>query len=230
MGLQAFQPVLIEGNAIEIHPLVCRGFNADFDGDQMAVHLPLSIEAQVEAHVLMISVYNIFSPSNGEPIVSPSQDIILGVYFLTCDHPADRGEGQMFPSVHQAISAYELGAVDIHAKIILQLPPERIVISEDTIEPSPGKITTTVGRCIFNDVLPEGMAFYNYSLGQGGVSRVVSDCHQTLGRAATIELLDSIKDIGFRWSTRAGLSIAITDLRVPEKKGRNHRPGTETGR
>ncbi len=230
MGIQAFQPVLIEGNAIEIHPLVCRGFNADFDGDQMAVHLPLSIEAQVEAHVLMMSVYNIFSPSNGEPIVSPSQDIILGVYFLTCDHPADRGKGQMFPSVHQAITAYELGAVDIHAEIILQLPPERTVVSEDAVEPSPGKITTTVGRCIFNDVLPEGMAFYNYSLGQKGVSRVVSDCHQTLGRDATIELLDCIKDIGFHWSTRAGLSIAMTDLRVPEKKGRNHRPGPEAGR
>ncbi len=218
MGIQAFQPVLIEGNAIEIHPLVCRGFNADFDGDQMAVHLPLSIEAQVEAHVLMMSVYNIFSPSNGEPIVSPSQDIILGVYFLTCGHPADRGEGQIFPSVNQAITAYDLGKIDIHAKIILQLPPGQALITEDDIDPNPSKITTTAGRCILNDVLPEGMPFYNYPLGQGGVSRVVSDCHQTLGRGATITLLDSIKDIGFQWSTRAGLSIAITDLSVPDEK------------
>ena len=218
MGIQAFQPVLIEGNAIEIHPLVCRGFNADFDGDQMAVHLPLSIEAQVEAHVLMMSVYNIFSPSNGEPIVSPSQDIILGVYFLTCSHPSDFGKGQLFPSVNQAITAYELGRVSIHAEIILQLPPGQAVVTEDGTEPNSAKITTTVGRCIFNDILPEGMPFYNYPLGQGGVSRVVSDCHQALGRAATIDLLDRIKDIGFRWSTRAGLSIAITDLSVPAEK------------
>ncbi len=218
MGIQAFQPVLIEGNAIEIHPLVCRGFNADFDGDQMAVHLPLSIEAQVEAHVLMMSVYNIFSPSNGEPIVSPSQDIILGVYFLTCAHPSDRGKGQLFTSINQAITAYELGKVDIHAEIVLQLPPGQELVFEDRSEPNPQKITTTVGRCIFNDILPEGMPFYNYPLGQSGVSRVVSDCHRALGRAATIDLLDSIKDIGFCWSTRAGLSIAITDLSVPAKK------------
>ena len=218
MGIQAFQPILIEGNAIELHPLVCRGFNADFDGDQMAVHLPLSIEAQVEAHVLMMSIYNILSPSDGSPIVSPSQDIILGVYFLTCGHPDERGEGQIFLSVNEVITAYELGKIGIHAKIILRLPPAQLVVTEDNIESDLKKITTTAGRCILNDILPKGMPFYNYPLGQGGVSRVVSDCHQTLGRGATIDLLDSIKNIGFRWSTKAGLSIAITDLSVPDEK------------
>ena len=218
MGIQAFQPVLIEGNAIEIHPLVCKGFNADFDGDQMAVHLPLSIEAQVEAHLLMLSVYNIFSPSNGEPIVSPSQDIILGVHFLTCSHPSEFGQGQLFANMNEAITAYELGKVSLHAQIVLRLPPDRQVIDEQQIASSKTKIHTTVGRCILNDILPQGMPFYNYPLGQGGVSRVISDCHQTLGRGATIELLDRIKDIGFRWSTRAGLSIATTDLRVPLRK------------
>ena len=218
MGIQAFQPVLIEGNAIEIHPLVCKGFNADFDGDQMAVHLPLSIEAQVEAHVLMMSIYNIFSPANGEPIVSPSQDIILGVAFLTAKHFSEFGKGQLFSSIEEAITAYELGKASLHTEVILRLPPDKMVATEDDVSPSGGKITTTIGRCIINDVLPDEMAFYNYPLGQSGVSRVISDCHQTLGRGATIEVLDRIKDIGFRWSTKAGLSIAITDLRVPETK------------
>ena len=218
MGIQAFQPVLIEGNAIEIHPLVCKGFNADFDGDQMAVHLPLSIEAQVEAHLLMLSIYNIFSPSNGEPIVSPSQDIILGVHFLTCDHPSDVGKGQFFVDHHEAISAYELGKVGIHTEITLRVSPDQNIVLEKKILTGQTKITTTVGRCILNDVLPKGMAFYNYPLGQGGVSRVISDCREQLGRGETIELLDNIKDIGFHWSTKAGLSIAITDLRVPEEK------------
>ncbi|NIA06233.1 MAG: DNA-directed RNA polymerase subunit beta' [Actinobacteria bacterium] len=218
MGIQAFQPVLIEGNAIEVHPLVCKGFNADFDGDQMAVHLPLSIEAQIEAHLLMLSVYNIFSPSNGDPIVSPSQDIILGIHFLTYDHPSDLGKGQFFTSVNEAITAYELGKVSLHAKIFLRMSPDRQVVEQDKVLSGQTRICTTVGRCIFNDILPQGMPFYNYPLGQGGVSRVISDCHQTLGRACTIELLDSAKDIGFRWSTRAGLSIAITDLRVPTQK------------
>jgi len=218
MGIQAFQPVLIEGNAIEIHPLVCKGFNADFDGDQMAVHLPLSIEAQVEAHLLMLSIYNIFSPQNGEPIVSPSQDIILGVHFLTYTYPSDFGKGQFFINANEAITAYELGKVSLHAEIVLRVPPDCRVVEEKKVFSDQTRITTTVGRCIFNDILPKGMPFYNYPLGQGGVSRVISDCHQHLGRGATIELLDSIKDIGFRWSTKAGLSIAMTDLRVPEQK------------
>jgi len=232
MGIQAFEPVLVEGNAIRIHPLVCKGFNADFDGDQMAVHLPLSIEAQAEAHVLMMATNNIFSPANGSPMVSPSQDIVLGIYYLTSDHGVEfvdpkiakvhTSQDQQYPlfrDPHEAMTAYQLGLVGIHAKVMLRLPPGREVIEHDnTYVPQGGKIVTTPGRCIFNDVLPEGMPFYNYPLSQKGSGRVISDCYARLGRAATLELLDAVKEIGFRYSTLAGLSFAVTDLRIPQDK------------
>jgi len=227
MGIQAFEPVLVEGNAIRIHPLVCRGFNADFDGDQMAVHLPLSIEAQTEAHVLMMSTNNIFSPANGSPIMSPSQDIVLGIFYLTCEYnPKDPDPNAKLPAFadeHEAMLAYAQGKITIHQKIRCRIRRDRVITSQKTgPEPVPQNrvVTTTVGRLIFNDILPPEMPLYNYPLSQKGAGRVIADCHRLLGRAATIDLLDSIKELGFRHSTLAGLSIGLHDLRVPAAKRR----------
>ncbi|MHC4444620.1 MAG: DNA-directed RNA polymerase subunit beta' [Planctomycetota bacterium] len=227
MGIQAFEPVLVEGNAIRIHPLVCKGFNADFDGDQMAVHLPLSIEAQTESHVLMMSTNNIFSPANGSPIMSPSQDIVMGVFYLTCDYTPMPLEGsskfQGFGHAHEAIMAYELGKVTIHEKIRCRVDNDLVVMSHKSgpeAIPAGRAIETTVGRLIFNDILPKAMPFYNYPLSQKGVGRVIADCHHQLGRSATIDLLDMMKDLGFQSSTLAGISIGVNDLRIPAAKSK----------
>ncbi len=224
MGIQAFEPVLIEGNAIKIHPLVCRGFNADFDGDQMAVHLPLSIEAQVDATVLMMSTNNIFSPANGRPIMSPSQDIVLGGFYLTTERPDQAGEGKAFKDFHEAMAAYAHGRVGLQAPIQVRLPEGMKLAVRKGIETEPEsrRIETTVGRIIFNDVLPDGMPFYNFEMDQGGLSQVISDCYRLLGKAATIEVLDAIKELGFKWSTLAGLSFSTEDLRVPVEQKRRH--------
>jgi len=224
MGIQAFEPVLVEGNAIKIHPLVCKGFNADFDGDQMAVHLPLSIEAQVEAHVLMMSTNNIFGPANGAPIMSPTQDIVMGVFYLTTDHVSPRRDPKDIPrfaSLFEAFTAYDHKRVGLHDWIGVRITQERVVsATKGPIEDAPKnrRITTTVGRLIFNDTLPQGMPYYNCGLSQKGLTRVVADCHELLGRSQTIDVLDEIKKLGFRYSTLAGLSFGVTDLRVPRNK------------
>ena len=232
MGIQAFEPILVEGNAIKIHPLVCKGFNADFDGDAMAVHLPLSIEAQAEAHVLMLATNNIFSPANGSPIMSPSQDIVLGIYYLTSDqgseyitkglHLAAYTDGNRYPTfadTEDAITAYELGVVGAHAKIIVRVPAGmKVVYLEETTTCDDGKLLTTAGRCVLNDILPEGMGFYNYPLSQRGCGRVISDCYRDLGKSRTLGLLDRIKGLGFKYSTLAGLSFGITDAAIPDTK------------
>jgi DNA-directed RNA polymerase subunit beta' len=222
MGIQAFEPVLIEGNAIKIHPLVCRGFNADFDGDQMAVHLPLSLEAQVDASILMMSTNNIFSPASGKPIMSPSQDIVLGCFYLTTIRKGMKGEGKAFKDFHEAIAAHAHGKIDLHAAIKVRLPEGLKVAKMGGRETLPEKrlIETTVGRLYFNDVISKGMPFYNHEMAQKGTALVISDCYRLLGRAATIGLLDAIKELGFRWSTLAGLSFATEDLRVPVEKKR----------
>jgi DNA-directed RNA polymerase subunit beta' len=249
MGIQAFEPVLVEGNAIKIHPLVCKGFNADFDGDQMAVHLPLSIEAQTEAHVLMLAPNNIFSPANGSPIITPSQDIVLGTFYITSDREGDRGEFMLFHSVPEAIMAFELGKIAMHTRIFVRLSDRTQVVPDDKSNaqpisdiawkhledqrkrkdpsyagtPRPAKfksrvILTTVGRCMFNDILPKAMAFYNYALTAKGSSRVIADTYAVLGRPATIKLLDDMKSLGFKRSTLAALSFGITDIRSPDTK------------
>ncbi len=224
MGIQAFEPVLVEGNAIKIHPLVCRGFNADFDGDQMAVHLPLSIEAQVEAHVLMMSTNNIFSPANGSPIMSPTQDVVLGSFYLTTDHVSAKVEDKdtpRFADPFEAMFAYAHRRIGVHDKIWVRVDRDRVVSgAKSGHDPLPAnrRLLTTVGRLIFNDILPAGMPYYNYPLSQKGLVRVVADCHELLGRAATIDLLDDIKDIGFKHSTLAGLSFGVTDMRIPQAK------------
>lgn len=234
MGIQAFEPVLIEGNAIRIHPLVCKGFNADFDGDQMAVHLPLSIEAQVEATVLMMSTNNIFSPANGQPIISPSQDIVMGCYYLTATRGeiGDRieaGDGMVFSSPAEVFLAFSEKKIGVHARIKVRLPIEKKVISEvrfdkeklkveDVHRHPNGLVQTTVGRVLFNDILKPKMAFYDLPLSGKHLSRIIADCYQALGRRETIELLDRMKELGFRESTRSGLSFATDDLKTPANK------------
>jgi DNA-directed RNA polymerase subunit beta' len=226
MGIQAFEPVLVEGNAIKIHPLVCKGFNADFDGDQMAVHLPLSIEAQVEAHVLMMSTNNIFSPANGSPIMSPTQDMVMGIYYLTTDHVSPKITAQEAPHFghpHEAMLAYAHEKIGMHDKIVVRIDHGKMVESpkgDPVPVPKNRRVLTTVGRLFFNDILAEGMPYYNCSLSQKGNVRVISDCYAILGRSHTLELLDAIKEIGFKYSTLAGLSFGVTDLRVPKDKTR----------
>ena len=221
MGIQAFEPILVEGNAIHLHPLVCKGFNADFDGDQMAVHLPLSIEAQVESHTLMMSTNNIFGPSNGKPIMSPSQDIVMGCFYITLDLPNRPGEGMTFSTMAEADLAYSLGVIDLHAKIKVRLPLHRKLKTEDDSAKPGALIETNYGRVMYNSILPSGLDFYNIQMRSAELATVISDCYQRLGRKATIDLLDDLKKLGFQQSTRSGLSFATDDLVTPLTKA-NH--------
>jgi len=221
MGIQAFEPVLIEGNAIKIHPLVCEGFNADFDGDQMAVHLPLSIEAQVEASTLMLSTNNVFSPASGKPIIAPSQDIVLGCYYLTASVPQEDEKPRTFSSPMEVFRAHAAGKVSYHSHIRVRLPGNvKFMTQNGIVREERGIYATTVGRVYFNDVLPSGMNFYNLEMTKANLNRVVHDCYQLLGRQATLNLLDDLKELGFKVATIAGLSFAKEDLRVPESKAK----------
>jgi DNA-directed RNA polymerase subunit beta' len=206
LGIQAFQPRLIEGKAIRIHPLVCAAFNADFDGDQMAVHVPLSMEAQMEARLLMNAAHNIFSLSNGKPITTPSQDIVLGAYYLTKQKSGSKGEGKFFADPAEVIMAYQDDEVDKLAKIKVRIGGE---IKD-----------TTVGRVIFNDILPDGLPFYNKPMDKKAVSQVISDCYGIRGHQETVRLLDALKKLGFEESTLSGASMSVSDLSVPEEKAK----------
>jgi len=221
MSIQAFEPVLIEGNAIRIHPLVCEAFNADFDGDQMAVHVPLSIEAQAEATVLMLSTNNIFSPANGRPIITPSLDIVLGCFYLsvTKEERVDEEKLTALASHEEVLMALDQKKIGLHDPILMRIDPNRIVVTHDGRGPAGrSRIVTTPGRVIFNDILPDGMPYYNVLLDKSQVDTIVSDCHALLGRAATIVLLDKIKELGFKHATLAGVSFSVDDLKVPEDK------------
>ncbi len=218
MGIQAFEPTLIEGNAIRLHPLVCTGFNADFDGDQMAVHLPLSYEAQVEATTLMLATNNIFSPAQGNPIIAPSQDIVLGIYYLTVDHPTQQTKVPYCTHANEVFLAYSEGKGQMHDHIKLRLDPGSEVATVPGRREPASMIDTTVGRVLFNDILPAGMPFYNYTLDKRKLNGLISDCHKLLGKGATLRLLDDIKEIGFKSATRAGLSFAKNDMVVPPEK------------
>ncbi|QDT64614.1 DNA-directed RNA polymerase subunit beta' [Calycomorphotria hydatis] len=216
MGIQAFEPVLVEGNAIRVHPLVCKGFNADFDGDQMAVHLPLSIEAQVEATTLMLSTNNIFSPANGSPIISATQDIVAGCYYLTISKEERRGDGMEFSSPAEVFFAFGQNRVERHAKIKVRLPRDKRVKGDGADTYQSGKLLeTTVGRVFFNDILPPEMAYYNLTMKSKDLARVISDCYLEMGRRHTINLLDRMKKLGFHEATQSGVSFATSDLRTP---------------
>ncbi len=228
MGIQAFEPVLVEGNAIKVHPLVCTGFNADFDGDQMAVHLPLSIEAQAEAHILMLATNNIFSPANGHPVISPSQDIVLGLYYLTIKDADEiapsHEEMKRFRDMTEALLAYDLGKIKIHEPIEVRFRKGRYseLVTGQTTAPEPmpasNRVITTVGRLLFNDTCPPNMPYYNCAVGKKGCSRVIDDVFAYCGKAETIDFLDRMKSLGFKRSTLAGLSFSVSDLRIPARK------------
>ncbi|HTZ11203.1 MAG TPA: DNA-directed RNA polymerase subunit beta', partial [Candidatus Margulisiibacteriota bacterium] len=217
LGIQAFQPVLIEGKSIKIHPLVCTAFNADFDGDQMAVHVPLSLESQLEAKILMLSINNVFSPADGRPIITPTQDIILGVNYLTKEKPETKGENKLFANPEEAIVAYNDGVVDLHAKIKLRVNSVFEVEEKKTTE---GRqiITTTMGRILFNQILPKELGYVNKELTKSKVGEIVGECYKRFGHSVIIELLDAIKKLGFEMATHGGISIGIDDLQVPLEK------------
>jgi DNA-directed RNA polymerase subunit beta' len=219
MGIQAFEPILIEGNAIRIHPLVCAGFNADFDGDQMAVHLPLSLEAQVEASTLMLSTHNVFSPAHGQPIIAPSQDIVLGCYYLTVSVPEMPGEGMVFTDIQEVFLAHSQGKVHTHARIRVRLAQDCEVVEEGFKFTKPlGLVETTVGRVFFNDIIPEGMPFYNLQLKKKPINKIISQCHERMGNERTLQLLDELKTMGFQTATLGGISFSKNDLRMPRTK------------
>jgi len=217
LGIQAFQPLLIEGKSIKIHPLVCTAFNADFDGDQMAVHVPLSLESQLETKVLIMAINNIFSPADGRPVISPTQDIILGVSYLSKEKPGALGEGKVFSSADEVMVAYDDKAVELHAKIKLRIYNLYDFDQKKVIE---GKqlLTTTVGRVLFNQVLPAEFGFVNRELNKGKVSDIVVSCYKRFGHTVTIKLLDDIKRLGFEMGTLGGISIGIDDMTVPLEK------------
>ncbi|MDD2752823.1 MAG: DNA-directed RNA polymerase subunit beta', partial [Candidatus Omnitrophica bacterium] len=217
LGIQAFQPVLIEGKSIKIHPLVCTAFNADFDGDQMAVHVPLSLESQIEAKILMLAINNVFSPADGRPIITPTQDIILGVSYLSKEKPNAKGTGKIFSSNEEALIAEADGEVALHASVKLRVNDlfdfdDKKTVVEKKI------ISTTIGRVIFNQVLPEGFGFVNRELNKSRVGEIVANCYKRFGHSRTIQLLDDIKRLGFNYATLGGISIGIDDLKIPKEK------------
>ena len=219
LGIQAFEPTLIEGKAIQLHPLVCVAFNADFDGDQMAVHIPLSLEAQMEARTLMLSTNNILSPANGEPIIVPSQDIVLGLYFATRDRINARGEGMAFTDISEVKRAYESGQADLHARVLARI--KEYDVSEDGEKRE--KITryeTTIGRAILSEILPAGLPFsiINKPLKKKEISRLINACFRRCGLKETVIFADRLMQAGFGLATRAGISIAVGDMLVPPQK------------
>jgi DNA-directed RNA polymerase subunit beta' len=228
LGIQAFEPVLVEGKAIRIHPLVCTAFNADFDGDQMAVHIPLSPEAQVEASVLMLSSHNILSPANGYPLAVPTQDMVLGIYYMTKAKPQAKGEGRAFGSTEEAVMALEAGEVELLTPIRMRYTGEVIDLTnayddQDVSHTEPIQLHkqflhTTVGRAIFNDHLPEDMPFINGLLKKKGVQALVQYCYLRFGLEKTVHALDKLKELGFVYATKAGMSIGISDMVIPSVK------------
>src|SRR5262244_2488026 len=228
LGIQAFEPVLVEGKAIKIHPLVCTAFNADFDGDQMAVHIPLSPEAQVEASVLMLSSHNILSPAHGAPIAVPTQDMVLGLYYLTKARPGTKGEGRTFASIDDVLIALEMGEVETLTPIKLRYTGRVIdlvhafdnqnILHTEPIEFVKQYMETTVGRVILNDHLPQDMPYINGLLKKKGLGALVQYCYLKFGLQITVHMLDEVKALGFLYATRAGISIGIDDMVVPGEK------------
>src|SRR5258706_10909385 len=228
LGIQAFEPVLIEGKAIQLHPLGCTAFNADFDGDQMAVHIPLSPEAQIEASTLMLASNNVLSPAHGAQITIPTQDMVLGCYSLTKSRPGTKGEGRTFASTDDVLIALEMGEVETLSTLMLSYTGKVIdlvhafdtqnVLHTEPIEFSKQYMETTVGRVILNDHLPEEMPYINGLLKKKGLGQLVQYCYLKLGLQTTVQMLDEVKNLGFLYATRAGISIGIDDMVVPGEK------------
>ncbi|RNB52089.1 DNA-directed RNA polymerase subunit beta' [Brevibacillus gelatini] len=250
LGIQAFEPVLVEGRAIRLHPLVCTAYNADFDGDQMAVHVPLSAEAQAEARILMLAAQNILNPKDGKPVVTPSQDMVLGSYYLTLEREGDKGEGTVYRDPHDAIAAYQQGFISLHTRIAL--PAKRLNKTSFTERQQNALIVTTVGKVIFNEIFPPELPYINVptkanlqnmvpdeyfifdkgvnipefikklpdpgAVKKGFLGTIISECFRRFGTMKTSMILDKIKELGFTYSTKAGITIAVADIAVPEKK------------
>src|SRR5881397_1897254 len=241
LGIQAFEPQLVEGKAIQIHPLVCTAFNADFDGDQMAVHLPLSAEAQAEARILMLSSNNILSPAHGRPITSPTQDMVLGLFYLTTQRDGATGEGRVFGSVAEAVMAYDTKELDLQAKVKIRVDDVPAVLDEDpSVRPGvqrsgdtagqpvatpedwqprqPLLLETTLGRCLFNEAMPEDYPFIDHEVKKAQLGEIVNDLAERYPKVQVAATLDALKEAGFRWATRAGVTIAISDVVTPPDK------------
>ncbi|KAB7622877.1 DNA-directed RNA polymerase subunit beta' [Alkalilimnicola sp. S0819] len=219
LGIQAFEPVLIEGKAIQLHPLVCTAFNADFDGDQMAVHVPLSLEAQLEARALMMSTNNILSPANGEPIIVPSQDVVLGLYYMTREKVGARGEGMAFADTKEVHRAYEARKVELGARVQVRI--REVLVDEDgKASENLRRVQTTVGRALLYDIIPEGLSFdlANRDMTKKTISGLINACYRRVGLKATVIFADQLMYMGFRMSTRAAVSIGVEDMVVPEDK------------
>ena len=226
LGIQAFEPILVEGKAIKLHPLVCTAYNADFDGDQMAVHLPLSVEAQAECRFLLLSPNNLLKPSDGGPVAVPSQDMVLGIYYLTQERPGAKGEGKAFKSVNEAILAYENEAITLHSRIKVRVSK----VMPDGEEVS-GTIESTLGRFIFNEIIPQDLGFVDreveenklllevdFHVGKKQLKQILEKVINTHGSTATAEVLDAVKAIGYKYSTRAAMTVSISDMTVPPQK------------
>ncbi|MCF1457620.1 MAG: DNA-directed RNA polymerase subunit beta' [Shewanella sp.] len=219
LGIQAFEPVLIEGKAIQLHPLVCAAYNADFDGDQMAVHVPLTLEAQLEARALMMSTNNILSPANGEPIIVPSQDVVLGLYYLTRERINGKGEGMVFASVAEAEKAYRTGAAELHTRVKVRLTETQI---DENGERTQNRriVDTTVGRALMSNILPAGLSFdlVNQDMGKKQISRLLNTCYRQLGLKDTVIFADQLMYTGFQYATISGASVGINDMVIPDEK------------
>ena len=226
LGIQAFEPILVEGKAIKLHPLVCTAFNADFDGDQMAVHLPLTVEAQAECRFLLLSPNNLLKPSDGAPVAGPSQDMVLGIYYLTMEKDGDIGEGKFFKSKNEALLAYENKEITLHSKIKVR----RTVTTEDGTEVT-GIIDTTLGRLLFNEIIPQDLGYVDrtnpdnilkleidFHVGKKQLKPILDKCINTHGATKTAEVLDDVKAIGYKYSTRGAISVSISDMKVPDEK------------
>ncbi len=226
LGIQAFEPILVEGKAIKLHPLVCTAYNADFDGDQMAVHLPLSVEAQAECRFMLLSPNNLLKPSDGGPVAVPSQDMVLGIYYLTQERPGVLGEGKYFKSVNEAILAYENKAITLHSRINVRVEK---TMADGTVKA--GTVSSTLGRFIFNEILPQDLGFVDRSIpenelvlevdfhvGKKGLKQILEKVINIHGATKTAEVLDDIKSMGYKYSTRAAMTVSISDMTVPEKK------------
>jgi DNA-directed RNA polymerase subunit beta' len=219
LGIQAFEPILVEGKAIQIHPLVCVAFNADFDGDQMAVHVPLSSEAQAEARILMLSAHNILSPAHGDPIVAPTQDIIIGTYYLTVTHEGEPGEGKVFSSADEIEMAYEAGSVGIHAMVKVRGLKRFETESVEDYESNPGRLMeTTAGRVIFNRSFPQNFPFQNSVVNKKELASFLDRCARTYPKQVVATVLDAVKDTGFKYATKSGVTIGLEDVTTPASK------------
>jgi len=221
LGIQAFEPTLVEGKAIQLHPLVCTAFNADFDGDQMAVHVPLSLEAQLEARTLMMATNNILSPANGEPIINPTQDVVLGLYYMTRERVGAKGEGMIFADTDEVFRAYQNKQLDLQAKVTVRIREVLLDENGEKLPPAVRRVQTTGGRALVSTTLPDGMGFdmVNQDMTKKAISRLINHCYRTLGVKASVVFADQLMYMGFTYATRAGVSIGFEDMVVPKRKG-----------